>query len=61
MTEAAWGKAMQHAQGEKVLDDPKLLSKAIKRKEKGKQKSAQAWYVRIITIPASSTHTGDGL
>jgi isoaspartyl peptidase/L-asparaginase-like protein (Ntn-hydrolase superfamily) len=42
----AWRNALARAQGEKVLDDPKLLRKSIKKEEKQKVKSAKAWQER---------------
>jgi hypothetical protein len=42
----AWAAAMERARGNKVLDDPKLLRKSIKREAKGKAKSAAAWKER---------------
>lgn len=35
------------ATGEKVLDDPRLLKKSIKRAEASKRKSAEAWKERV--------------
>ena len=41
-----WDAAMRRAQGEKVRDDPKLLKKSLKRRQRAKKKSAQAWAER---------------
>mmetsp|Transcript_43896 Transcript_43896/g.73103 ORF Transcript_43896/g.73103 Transcript_43896/m.73103 type:complete len:374 (+) Transcript_43896:168-1289(+) len=38
-----WSAAMKRAAGEKVLDDPKLLKKTLKRQEQEKKKSAKKW------------------
>lgn len=38
------------SQGEKVLDDPKLLRRSLKRKEKAKQKSRKQWYVGVCIL-----------
>ncbi|CAG9467496.1 unnamed protein product [Pedinophyceae sp. YPF-701] len=38
--------AMARVKGERVLDDPKLIRKALKREQKQKQKSAKAWAER---------------
>lgn len=45
-TKHAWGAAMSRAAGEKVLDDPKLLKKSIKRDEGIRNKSAKKWQER---------------
>lgn len=45
-----WKKAFAMAEGQKVLDDPKLLKKSIKKKEKRKEKSKIQWKKRIKTI-----------
>ena len=39
--------AIKKAAGEKVIDDPKLIKKAIKRKEKLKQRSTKQWRSRL--------------
>eukprot|EP01138_Halocafeteria_seosinensis_P015636 gb/GECG01015957.1/.p1 GENE.gb/GECG01015957.1/~~gb/GECG01015957.1/.p1 ORF type:complete len:377 (+),score=105.16 gb/GECG01015957.1/:1-1131(+) len=44
--DAEWDAAMKRAEGEKVLDDPKLLKKTLKRKQKAKQKSRKQWEER---------------
>jgi len=36
---------MKRAVGEKVKDNPTLLKKTLKRKQKSKEKSSVAWYV----------------
>lgn len=41
-----WQAALQRARGEKVLDDPKLLRRSLKREGKSKQKSAAKWAAR---------------
>ncbi|EIW68124.1 hypothetical protein TREMEDRAFT_40225 [Tremella mesenterica DSM 1558] len=41
-----WAKALQRAGGEKVHDEAKVLKKAVKRVEKGKQKSGKEWAER---------------
>lgn len=38
-----WAAAMKRAAGEKVLDDPKLLKRSLKREAKRKEKSAATW------------------
>jgi hypothetical protein len=43
----AWQAALSRAQGERVLDDPKLLRRSIKREAKAKQKSAKKWQERV--------------
>lgn len=42
----AWESAMEKAEGNKVKDDPKLLKKSLKRKEKMKAKSKKQWDTR---------------
>ena len=39
----AWEAALSRASGEKVLDDPKLLQKSIKREARAKKKSREKW------------------
>ncbi|CCE86844.1 Piso0_005361 [Millerozyma farinosa CBS 7064] len=41
-----WQKALAQAEGIKIKDDPKLLKKALKRKEKQKAKSEREWRER---------------
>ena len=43
---AAWTDVIRTAAGESVRDDPDRLRKAIKRREKQKEKSAKAWKKR---------------
>ncbi|KAG0621031.1 hypothetical protein M758_4G262800 [Ceratodon purpureus] len=45
-TKHAWSAAVSRAAGEKVLDDPKLLKKSIKREEGIRNKSAKKWQER---------------
>ena len=47
-----WKAAMQRAEGVKVRDDPVLLRQSLKRKEKRKEKSAQAWEERGEKVEA---------
>ncbi|CAK4222737.1 unnamed protein product [Aphanomyces euteiches] len=42
-----WEKALKQAQGEKVLDDPKLLRAKLKKKLKHKDKSSKEWKQRV--------------
>ncbi|CAL8464268.1 g3803 [Coccomyxa elongata] len=42
----AWKAAMARARGERVLDDPKLLSRSLKKEQKLKKKKADAWKER---------------
>ena len=44
---AEWGKALRRAAGERVLDDPKLLKKALRREEKRKEKNREKWAARV--------------
>ena len=50
-----WGDALKAADGERVRDDPAMIKKAMKRKEKKKQKSEKMWNARIETT-ADSMH-----
>jgi len=43
----AWQAALSRAQGEKVLDDPKLLRRSIKKDAKQKQRSTKKWQERV--------------
>ena len=42
----SWSAALARAGGEKVLDDPKLLSKSVRNEQKRKKKSAEKWEKR---------------
>lgn len=44
-----WDKALKHAEGFKVKDDPKLLLKTIKRKNKMKEAGKKKWEERVNT------------
>ena len=44
-----WDKALKQAEGIKVKDDPKLLSKTLKKKQKSKEASKRKWDERIKT------------
>eukprot|EP00158_Paraphelidium_tribonemae_P003023 Partr_v1_DN25845_c0_g1_i1_m2936 putative surfeit locus protein len=46
-TDAKWNKSLALASGEKLQDDPKLLKKTIKKREKMKEKSKKVWSDRI--------------
>lgn len=39
--------ALARAKGEKVLDDPKLIRKAMKKETKAKEKSSKQWQDRV--------------
>jgi hypothetical protein len=43
----AWGSALARASGKKVLDDPRLLKRSIKREERAKEKKGKAWKERL--------------
>ena len=43
---AAWASALSRARGDKVLDDPKLLRRSVKRDAKSKERSARKWAER---------------
>ena len=42
----SWSAALARAGGEKVLDDPKLLSKSVRNEQKRKKKSTEKWQKR---------------
>ena len=46
----AWEAALSRASGEKVLDDPKLLQKSIKREQRAKKKSREKWEERTAKV-----------
>lgn len=46
----SWDKYMKLAQGEKVLDNPQLLRKALKKEGKDKAKRAAAWQTRTQAV-----------
>ncbi|XP_066935798.1 uncharacterized protein [Clytia hemisphaerica] len=48
--EIAWNKALKKAEGEKLRDDPKLLKKTIKAKDKQKVHSQKKWQDRMETV-----------
>lgn len=43
----AWRAALSRASGEKVLDDPKLLRKSLKREEQDKARKQKRWQERM--------------
>lgn len=45
-TKMAWEAAIQRSQGQKVKDDPALLKRAMKQKEKGKKQKQKQWKQR---------------
>ena len=46
----AWKAALARAHGEKVLDDPRLLKKSIKKEAKLKDKKTKAWNERMEMV-----------
>lgn len=46
----AWDNALKKAEGQKLKDDPKLLKKTLKRKEKIKSHSQKKWKDRTETV-----------
>ncbi|CAL5220486.1 g2513 [Coccomyxa viridis] len=42
----AWNAALARARGERILDDPKLLSRSLKKEEKLRSKKTAAWKER---------------
>lgn len=45
-----WNRALQHASGEKVRDDEKMLRKSVKQQNKKKKKSEREWKERKKTV-----------
>lgn len=52
-TKQSWQKAMQRAEGQKILDNPQLLKKKIKRIERSKRKSEREWKERNEEVTRS--------
>eukprot|EP00939_MAST-03C_sp_MAST-3C-sp1_P003324 g3324.t1 len=52
LKDSQWQDMMLRAEGGKVLDDPKRLKKAIKRKERSKRRSTEQWLERSETLKA---------
>ncbi|XP_002158627.1 surfeit locus protein 6 homolog [Hydra vulgaris] len=48
--EIAWKNALKKAEGQKIKDDPKLLKKTLKKKDKQKKKSKLEWNERLKTV-----------
>jgi len=48
--EMCWDSALQKASGTKIKDNPKLLKKTLKRKEKEKSKSEKVWKDRVESV-----------
>ena len=46
MQQEKWQSALARAAGEKVLDDPKLLRRSLKKQTKAREKSGKAWQER---------------
>lgn len=53
--EELWGEALKAAAGDKAALDPSKLKKAIKRREKDKQKSALQWKDRLDKVEESKS------
>lgn len=51
----AWSDVLKEAAGEKVLSNTKRLQKAIKTREKKKEKSAATWQARVENVAADKT------
>jgi hypothetical protein len=60
LQEKAVKAALLRAQGVKVIDDPKLLRRKLKREEKQKQKSAKVWKERIGAQHAETAKRQEG-
>lgn len=43
----AWRAALGRASGDKVLDDPKLLRRSLKREEQDKARKGKRWEERV--------------
>ena len=50
VSKESWNAAMDRSVGKKVYDDPKLIMKKMKRKEKDKTKSAKKWSERAESV-----------
>lgn len=58
-TKIQWQTVMSKAQGEKVKDDPHLLNKAAKRKDKVKDRVKKKWADRAKTIKEAQKKKSD--
>ena len=54
-----WQRALQKAGGIKQRDNPKLLRKALKKKEQSKKKSTKEWANRVKTVAKASRDKQD--
>ena len=50
LDEAAWDKAMNLAEGKKVLDDPELIKKTIKKNKSQRERHLKAWDKRTAAV-----------
>ena len=58
-TKIQWQTVMSKAQGEKVKDDPKLLNKAAKRKDKIKERKKSKWDDRAKNVKEQQKKRAD--
>lgn len=58
LAKEAWGAALQRAKGDKVLDDPRLLKKSLKKVGGGRGQQRRAWQLLRVSAALAAAHPG---